>query len=154
MNFDIDARTIYRCVHGSRAYGTNTENSDTDIKGIAVAPKEIILGFNVGFNQQELMAHNGHPNDKTIYSLQKFAKLASDCNPNIIEMLYVDDSDILFIDEFVIITDDNFDMLSYIDIAKLSLTNDLILYERKNAGIRYKQIVKLIVEQKEKLLNG
>jgi len=100
MNFDVDKRTVYKCIHGSRAYGTNTENSDTDIKGIAIAPKEIILGFNVGFEQQELMAHNGHPNDKTIYSLQKFAKLASDCNPNIIEMLYVDDSDILFMDEF------------------------------------------------------
>lgn len=51
--------------------------------------------------------------------------------------------------DFVVITDENFQMLTYDEIAKLSLTNDIVLHERKKAGIRYKQIVKLIEEQKQ-----
>jgi uncharacterized protein len=100
MNFDVDKRTVYKCIHGSRAYGTNTENSDTDIKGIAIPPKETLLGFDEQFDQYEAMAHKGHENDTVIYSIIKFAKLAIDNNPNIIEVLFVDESDILFIDEF------------------------------------------------------
>jgi hypothetical protein len=38
--------------------------------------------------------------DRVVYSLEKFAKLAADCNPNIIEVLHAADEDVLFCDEF------------------------------------------------------
>src|ERR1044072_8096814 len=100
MNFDLDARTILKVKHGSHAYGTNVVTSDVDVKGVCIEPLSHQLGFLHSFEQHELMASRGHSHDLVIYSLKKFAKLAADCNPNIIEVLHVDDSDVLFIDEF------------------------------------------------------
>jgi len=75
--------TIYHTIVGSTAYGLNTKDSDIDKKGICIKPKEYYFGLK-NFEQQEF------GKDEVIYCLQKFVKLARDCNPNIIEMLYVD----------------------------------------------------------------
>ena len=91
---DVRARTIYLVKHGSHAYGTNTPTSDIDYKGVCVPLKSIIMGFSQGFEQYERYASKGHDCDITVYSLQKFMKLARDCNPNIVECLFVDDADI------------------------------------------------------------
>lgn len=98
MNFDVGLRTIYLCRHGSHAYGLATPASDLDVKGVCIEPKEFFLGFMHTFEQHEAMVAKGNPEDKVIYSLKKFMKLAADCNPNIIEVLFCDYEDILFID--------------------------------------------------------
>ncbi len=100
MNFDVLSRTILRVRHGSHAYGTNIETSDLDVKGVCIEPMTHQLGFLHTFEQYERAASKGHETDEVIYSLKKFAKLAADCNPNIIEVLHVDESDVLAIDEF------------------------------------------------------
>lgn len=100
MNFDVDARTILRVNHGSHAYGLNTPTSDVDIKGVCIEPKTYHYGYLHNFEQHERMVAKGHETDLVIYSLKKFAKLAADCNPSIIEVLWVDDVDILFINEY------------------------------------------------------
>lgn len=66
---------------GSHAYGTNNENSDLDIRGIATHNSEDILtrkGFEQVVNEST---------DTTIYSLEKIINLLSNCNPNTIEIL-------------------------------------------------------------------
>lgn len=66
---------------GSYAYGTNNENSDLDIRGIATHNVEDILtrkGFEQVVNEST---------DTTIYSLEKIVNLLSNCNPNTIEIL-------------------------------------------------------------------
>ena len=66
---------------GSHAYGTNNENSDLDIRGIATHNSEDILtrkGFEQVVNEST---------DTTIYSLEKIVNLLSNCNPNTIEIL-------------------------------------------------------------------
>ena len=100
MNFDIARRTILKVRHGSHAYGTNTPTSDLDVKGVCIEPMSHQLGFLNTFEQFEKMAGKTGDTDLVIYSLKKFAKLAADCNPNIIEVLHVADSDVLFIDPF------------------------------------------------------
>jgi predicted nucleotidyltransferase len=100
MNFDVSSRTILLVRHGSHAYGLNTPTSDLDIKGVCIEPEAFHLGFLHKFEQSEEMAAKGHPHDKVVYSLKKFAHLAADCNPNIIEILHVDDSDVMQIDDF------------------------------------------------------
>ena len=66
---------------GSYAYGTNTENSDLDIRGIATHNSEDIL-TRKGFEQVVNEA-----TDTTVYSLEKIINLLSNCNPNTIEIL-------------------------------------------------------------------
>lgn len=100
MDFDIEKRTIYLARHGSHAYGLNTPESDVDIKGICIPPKEYFLGFLRSFEQHEALVSRGHPEDKVVFSLTKFVKLAADCNPNIIEVLHCEESDIIQMDEF------------------------------------------------------
>ena len=66
---------------GSYAYGTNNEDSDIDIRGVATHNAEDILtrkGFEQVVNEET---------DTTIYSLEKIVNLLSNCNPNIIEIL-------------------------------------------------------------------
>lgn len=101
MNFDIDTRTILKVRHGSHAYGLATPTSDIDTKGVCIEPGRYHFGFMNVFEQFERMASkSGNGEDLVIYSLKKFARLVADCNPNIIEVLFVDDSDVLHIDRF------------------------------------------------------
>lgn len=78
-------RTIFCTVHGSQAYGTSLPTSDTDVKGVVVPPKEYYFSHDRKFEQAEQVEP-----DMVIYSLQKFVNLASNCNPNIIEVLFTD----------------------------------------------------------------
>lgn len=91
MEFDISKRTILQVRHGSHAYGTNTEGSDLDIKGVCIPTKEYYLGFYKRFEQQVSKS----PNDMVIFALDKFVKHAADCNPNFLEVLFVDQSDVI-----------------------------------------------------------
>ncbi len=81
-------RTILLVRHGSHAYGTNIPTSDLDVKGICVPPKEYFHGFQSKFEQAEFSKP-----DAVMYDIRKFFNLASDCNPNIIEVLFTDESD-------------------------------------------------------------
>ncbi len=87
-------RTIYLTVHGSRAYGTNLPTSDTDVRGVCIAPKQYYLGFTEAFEQEE---QKPPLPDFTVFDIRKFLTLASECNPNVIELLYTDPSDHLLV---------------------------------------------------------
>lgn len=66
---------------GSYAYGTNNEDSDIDIRGVAMhTADEILTG--TGFEQFE-----DNTTDTVVYSLEKIISLLSNCNPNVIEIL-------------------------------------------------------------------
>lgn len=89
--------SIYRVIHGSRAYGTHRPDSDYDEKGVCVlSDPRYYFGFS-NFEQKDSGWEDG--TDRQIYDIRKFIKLALDCNPNIIEIFYVDDSDIIFIND-------------------------------------------------------
>ena len=66
---------------GSYAYGTNTENSDLDVRGCALNTKEEIL-TNKNFDQ-----FVNEETDTTIYSFNKLVSLLSNTNPNTIELM-------------------------------------------------------------------
>lgn len=117
MNFDLLKHTILLNICGSRAYGTNTESSDLDFKGICIPPKEYFFGAVSKFEQAEFK--NSSPNiyynyfneeerkliDKqdsegTVYDIRKFIKLATDANPNILDTLYCREQDIKYQNKF------------------------------------------------------
>ncbi len=75
-------KILFLTVGGSYAYGTNVEGSDIDIRGVAMNSIEDILGGTT-FEQFQ-----NDETDTVIYSVNKFIKLVTDCNPNVIEMLF------------------------------------------------------------------
>jgi uncharacterized protein len=93
----IKDRTILYTRAGSRAYGTHTDASDHDYKGVCIPPEEYRLGFLKRFEQAEFNPHDD--GEAVIYDIQKFFKLAADANPNILECVYVEDEDVLEIDD-------------------------------------------------------
>lgn len=83
---------IVKCYAGSIAYGTNLPTSDVDFRGIFVAdPISIRTPF---YNVYEV--EDATEQDTKFYELNKFMQLALDCNPNVIEILWTDPSDIVF----------------------------------------------------------
>lgn len=84
---------IFSCRAGSHAYGTNSAHSDIDTRGIFIAPPEYTLGCMKTVEQVQVPGE-----DTVIYELAKFVRLAAECNPNIIELLFTEEENILFID--------------------------------------------------------
>lgn len=82
--------------HGSMAYGTNIASSDEDIKGVCIPPAKYFFGTMHRFEQAELKSPNP---DAVIYDIRKFFNLAAANNPSIIEVLFVDDQDHLFVSD-------------------------------------------------------
>lgn len=85
-------RTIFLARHGSHAYGTNTATSDEDFKGVAIPTEKYFFGYLERFEQAEFK-HQVDGVDAVVYDLRKFFKLAADCNPSIIEVLFTDPAD-------------------------------------------------------------
>lgn len=77
---------------GSHSYGTAIETSDEDFRGIFVAdPLNIRTPF---FSIREV--EDKTEEDSKVYELSNYMKLCLDCNPNIIETLWVDHQDVTF----------------------------------------------------------
>lgn len=81
--FVLEPHVIYRCIVGSRAYGLETEASDTDLRGIYQAPAEMQWSL---FGAPEQFEDNA--TQSCYWELQKFIVMALRANPNILECLY------------------------------------------------------------------
>lgn len=104
MNFNLNDRTIYLILSGSRAYGFSSPTSDYDYRGIAIPPIDSYLGIFDKFEQcvdsdkgkhvykhfpKGLLVDSDleHP-DMQIMEISKFANLATQSNPSILEILF------------------------------------------------------------------
>lgn len=76
---------------GSHSYGTNTATSDEDFRGIFVAEPQFIRTPFYKVNQ----ITDTTAQDTLSYELNKFMQLYTECNPNIVELLWIDESDIV-----------------------------------------------------------
>lgn len=66
---------------GSYSYGTNNEQSDIDVRGIALNRRSDLIGM----TEFEQYVDSG--TDTTVYSFRKMIHLLLNCNPNTIELL-------------------------------------------------------------------
>lgn len=73
---------IFKTLAGSHLYGTDTPESDTDVRGVCHQTAESLIGLQ-GFEQ-----YQDGKSDTTIFGLVKFCQLAAQCNPNIVELLF------------------------------------------------------------------
>jgi predicted nucleotidyltransferase len=81
--YDLYGHVIYRCVIGSRAYGLDRDGSDTDRRGIYLAPAS--MHWSVYGVPEQLERHD---TQECYWELEKFIKLALKANPNVLEALY------------------------------------------------------------------
>lgn len=81
---------LLECISGSRAYGLNTPQSDTDIKGVFILPKK-------DFYAGKYIPQISNPtNDIVFYEIGRFIELLSVNNPNILELLNTPKESILY----------------------------------------------------------
>ena len=81
--FDLEAFILYRCIVGSRAYGLDHDDSDTDRRGIYLVPADLQWSL---FGAPEQFEDNA--TQSCYWELQKFLIMALKANPNILECLY------------------------------------------------------------------
>lgn len=74
---------LYSCVVGSRAYGLDTENSDTDRRGFYLPPAE--LHWSLAALPEQL---EDEREQSCYWEIGKFLRLALKANPNALEALY------------------------------------------------------------------
>jgi len=98
---------ILKIRSGSHLYGTATETSDKDFVGIFIPPMESLHGLtkvdeiDCSKHDKDAAGRNTvNAEDYKLYSLQKFLRLAVANNPNIIEILFVNEENILTINDF------------------------------------------------------
>ena len=80
---------------GSKAYGTDTPESDTDIRGFALNPRNQVYGLEKDYEQVVDLE-----TDTTVFSLTKMIKLLISCNPNTIEILGCRPQDYLYTNKY------------------------------------------------------
>ena len=73
---------MFLTLAGSHLYGTSTPESDIDLRGVCYMPEDSLIGL------QPFDQYSPDAEDTVIYGLNKFTRLAMDCNPNIIEILF------------------------------------------------------------------
>lgn len=100
----LEDRTILLTMTGSHAYGTNTETSDIDYKGVCIPPEEYYFGLKT-FNDYNTTGGKNWKNTKddidvSIMHMNKFVADAMQGVPNNIEILFVNPEHILFKNKF------------------------------------------------------
>ncbi|MEV6754111.1 nucleotidyltransferase domain-containing protein [Streptomyces sp. NPDC051214] len=75
--------TVYACVMGSRAFGLATDGSDTDRRGVFLAPTPLFWRF------EKPPTHvDGPAPEQFSWELERFCELALRANPNVLECLH------------------------------------------------------------------
>ncbi|MCP5021470.1 MAG: hypothetical protein GY930_06810 [bacterium] len=108
--FDLRAHTHLLTIAGSRAHGLHSQASDVDLKGLAVPPAAFFHGIRGEFEQsddavqfpvflpdltaeeQAIARQSGV--EGSVYGVQKFLRLASKSNPNVLECLFCRDQEV------------------------------------------------------------
>ncbi|KMS71503.1 nucleotidyltransferase [Streptomyces leeuwenhoekii] len=75
--------TVYACVMGSRAFGLATEGSDTDRRGVFLAPTALFWRFDKPPTHVE-----GPAAEQFSWELERFCELALRANPTVLECLH------------------------------------------------------------------
>ncbi|MFE7234913.1 nucleotidyltransferase domain-containing protein [Streptomyces sp. NPDC002405] len=79
----VRGHTIYACVMGSRAFGLATGDSDTELRGVFLAPTALFWCF------EKPPTHVEEPlPEQFSWELERFCELALRANPNILECLH------------------------------------------------------------------
>lgn len=87
---DMDMNILFKSIIGSHAYGTSTDTSDIDIKGIYIQPN--IELFSIGGYKEQINISA----DECYYEVKRFIELLQKSNPNALELLFSPEDCILY----------------------------------------------------------
>ncbi|WP_433018465.1 nucleotidyltransferase domain-containing protein [Kribbella sp. CA-294648] len=79
----VREHTIYSAVVGSRAFGLETDGSDTDTRGVYVAPTEAFWSLG-----KPPMHVDGPEPEWFSWEVERFCELALKANPNLLEVIH------------------------------------------------------------------
>lgn len=88
---DLGGQLLYLVLNGSKGYGTSLGHSDTDIRGVAIERKEVLLGLETFEQYEELET------DTVVYGLKKYVQLLMKNNPSALEFLGAAEKNILYL---------------------------------------------------------
>lgn len=92
---EVEQRTIFVGLAGSHGYGLNRPESDYDYRGVFIAPKRYYLGFDSieqkdsGWDEPGIFPFIDGNEDTVIYELRKVIHLLAGANPNVLELLWL-----------------------------------------------------------------
>ena len=92
---EVEQRTIFVGLAGSHGYGLNRPESDYDYRGVFIAPKRYYLGFDSieqkdsGWYEPGIFQFIDGNEDTVIYELRKVIHLLAGANPNVLELLWL-----------------------------------------------------------------
>ena len=100
----LPANTHFLAIVGSESYGANIDNSDRDLQGFCIPPKELVFPhlageipgfgtqikrFDVWQEHKVIDPSRNQEYDFSVYSIVKFFQLAMENNPNILDVISV-----------------------------------------------------------------
>lgn len=88
-------KTILQAIVGSKAYGLNHKDSDTDRMGIFIAPTTSVAGLYWGSGDESWSDAGPEGDDNTKHEIGKFLRLVLKSNPTLIELLFMNEYEIL-----------------------------------------------------------
>jgi len=88
-------KIIYEILYGSDAYGTTMNDSDNDIRGIMLPTIDECLSMRELHDVRNMDENE----DRVMYSIQKFFRLAIKSNPSVFEWLFVPNECIKIMEE-------------------------------------------------------
>ena len=89
MKTDIEREAVLTVVVGSRLHGLHTEQSDIDRRGIYKIPLLYIISpYRDASTTHWVEGEKEQDADDTSYEIRHFCKLASQCNPSVLEVLW------------------------------------------------------------------
>jgi len=101
QRIEVEQRTILIGLAGSHGYGLNRPDSDYDYRGVFIAPKQYYLGFDrieqkdAGWDKPGIFPFLDDNKDTVIYELKKVLPLLAGANPNVLELLWLNEYPVL-----------------------------------------------------------
>lgn len=92
----------YEVISGSHSYGTNVKDSDVDIRGVFIPHKESLFRMD-GAN----FVSNPSEEDSSYFSIQKFVSSVINGDPNVLELIFVDEKHVKHMGKFAKFMRDN-----------------------------------------------
>ncbi len=86
LEFDLNSHLVLKTRGGSHAYGTNTEDSDEDFRGVIIPPENYFTGLKVF--REFAPTPEGPYCDVVYQDIRKFLRLAMDGNPSVLEVFH------------------------------------------------------------------